>query len=465
MFKMIFEREILNQIRLQKFLVSVIVTLVLTVLCLGISSERYLYKVGEYTRAVQHQRDMLARTRNMTEMALGTGVFETADQVVFRKPNSLFIFCNGKDDHLGDIAKFSSKSVPLYAEPYSALNRVTHFDLRNTLSDFVGKLDFGDIIKFLFSLIAVFIGFDIISSEREQGTLKLIYANSISRLTIIFAKWCAGLVIIAVALIIALLISFLYLNFAKDISFQVSQGVRIIMLFALALFYVLVFYQLSFLASGKVSSSKTAMVSLVVFWAAVAFMLPNAGTMFGRYFSPMPPIDYMHTEEGTIKKKYDDAIIKLMNSGDREGILAVQEKSRDETWQMQKYYIDSLYKQYRTALAWSLASPAAVFDAGAEIVMGTSTADYTRFMDRVRLTNEAYTNLIRNWKPRERSFDYRKQFNTDLNELIVNASYDDNRLTFRESIEEAASYFILLIILNALLMGIILKMNIRVHIT
>ncbi len=463
MFRFIFEREVLNQIRLHKFLVSTTVTLALTLLCLGVSSERYLYKTKEYTSAIQHQRDILTRTKSMTEASLGNGVFETVDHAVFRKPNPLFVLCNGKDDSLGDIARLSSRSMPLYLESYSSLNQVSNFDLGNTLSDMVNSLDFRNIVKFLFSLIAVFIGFDIVSSEREQGTLKLIMANSVARQTFVFAKWSAGLAVMAAALIFALIFALLYLYTFLHIGLDAEHGARIMALFGFSLLYMLIFYQLAFLASSIAKSSNMAMVALVIFWVMTTFILPNSVTMLGKYFTPTPPIDYIRMEEDAISKKYSAAMTNSRE--DNTKILEVRENIQRDIGRAQQHYINSLRKQYSAAVAWSLLSPASIFDNAAEIVSGTSISDYDQFMERVRVTNESYASLIKNWKFENRLFEYRKQFNITVNELITDASLDNNRLGLGKSIEKASSYIILLIIINVLLFCTILTLDIRVHLT
>lgn len=450
MFKILFEMEMLHQLRLNKFLISAATAIIVSVLCMSISTERYLYKRGEHTRAVQNQLDILEQTKEMTAETLDKSMFKTVG-TVFRKPNPLFVFCMGKDDILGDIVKMSGQSTPVFAESYSTLNDITVFDIKNVLADVANKIDFGIVVKLFFSLVAVFIGFDIVSSERERGTLKQICSNSISRMTIFIAKWAAGTVILIAALLFAVSMAVLYLVLAKGIVPDVGQGLRILLLFCTSLLYTMIFYQCSVLASSVVSDSKSSMLIMLIFWAVTIFIIPDIGTMFGKHLSPVPSLDYTWLEEDAISDKYTKIEKEQSESGDRTAARSLRQRKAHEVWQMQKYYLDTLHKQRRAAIAASLLSPAVVFDTAAELLAGTSVADYERFMDRARMVNEETAKMKNDYFSRKkRTFDYRKEFNVGLNELITHTSLADNRLALDESINSSWKYLALLTVMNVL---------------
>ena len=55
-------------------------------------------------------------------------------------------------------------------------------------------MDWGFIIGYVLSLIALLFTFDSISHEREQGTLRLMFANSIPRHTVLIGKFLGALI-------------------------------------------------------------------------------------------------------------------------------------------------------------------------------------------------------------------------------------------------------------------------------
>ena len=456
MFRLLFEMEILNQLRLNKFLISAVTAIVVSVLCMSLSTERYLYKSGEHNRAVQNQLDILDQTKNMTVARLDNSTFKTVAQIVFRKPNPLFVFCMGKDTILGDMVRVGGRT-PVFAESYSQLNDITGFDIKNVLADVANKIDFGIVVKLFFSLVAVFTGFDIISSERERGTLKQVCSNSVSRMTIIMAKWAAGTTIIILTLLFAVGMAVLYLVLAQGIVPDDGQGIRILLLFCASLLYVMIFYQCSVLASSVVSSSKSSMLVMLIFWVVSIFIVPDIGSMLGKYLSPIPALDYTFQEENFISDKYKKLENEQRKSGDRASALSLRQRKAHEVWQMQKHYLDALHKQRRTVVAVSLISPAVVFDNVTELITGTSVADYERFMDRARMVNEKTANMRNEYfAQKERTFDFRKEFNIGLNELITQTSLADNRLVIDESIKSSWKYLALLMVMNVLVFLLIL---------
>ena len=67
-------------------------------------------------------------------------------------------------------------------------------------------------IGYVLSLIAILFTFDLISGEREHGTLRLTLANSVPRHTVLIGKFLGALVSISVPFTLAILINLVFLS-------------------------------------------------------------------------------------------------------------------------------------------------------------------------------------------------------------------------------------------------------------
>ena len=97
------------------------------------------------------------------------------------------------EDRFGVVGDLSSSNVPFMAQPIGKTQTNNEFDLDEVLDESFGSIDFAMIINLLFSLVAIFLAFDLVSRERELGTLKLLHVNYVSRSTVISGKWLAGM--------------------------------------------------------------------------------------------------------------------------------------------------------------------------------------------------------------------------------------------------------------------------------
>ena len=64
-------------------------------------------------------------------------------------------------------------------------------------------MDWAFIIGYVLSLIALLFTFDSVSGEREQGTLRLMLANSIPRHTVLIGKFLGALISITIPFLLA----------------------------------------------------------------------------------------------------------------------------------------------------------------------------------------------------------------------------------------------------------------------
>ncbi len=435
MFKIIYQKELLNQIGSQKFAVSLLLVLALTLLSVSLAGEQYKHRLHEYSKVIAKQQSIQSATRSMTLETLGDGNFETVDMLIVRKPTALSIFAGEKEYTLGDVVEIELREYSVYAQPYSALNDIIPIRLRDFMSKISGLFDFSNIIKILFSLIAILVGFDIISREKMEGTLRQIHANSISRATFLYAKWTAGFTVTVLAVLFSFLLALLYLLLRKNIVFSFEEMLRIALFGCGSILYLSFFYTLAVLASTIAGESKHAIMIMLITWVSVVFVIPNTVHIAAERLFVDTPMDELTTQKMAVYKKDAETTTRLRNENKIRELKEIRARQRKDINEIKKKQYEQHLAQRAKIQSFIMISPAVCYQELSERILGTSADDYMAFMDRARTLNGIYEDMFAEYVSRkQRTFEFRKSFNVELNDTFIRASSDNNRLSLRDSL-------------------------------
>ena len=149
------------------------------------------------------------------------------------------------------------------------------------------EFDLTFIIGIVLSFLALVLTFDSVSGDREEGTLRQILSNTVSRPVVLVGKF--------VAVLLVLLITILLGSILSTIIFQIQIGQDIIFLFPwetlltipVSLVYLSIFISLGLWISASVARSSTSLSLLLLMWITVVVLAPNIGGMLVQRFSPV----------------------------------------------------------------------------------------------------------------------------------------------------------------------------------
>jgi ABC-type transport system involved in multi-copper enzyme maturation permease subunit len=160
----------------------------------------------------------------------------------------------------------------------------------NVVYAFFPAPDFLYVVRVVLSLIALLFGFDQISREREQGTLKLLLSGPVSRARVLLGKWIGNFLSLSVPFLLVTLLGVAVLLFDPDVRFTSDQLGRLGIILALALLYLAFFLSLGMLVSALTRRAATSVIVLLFAWALLVFVLPNLGTLVARQFVSVPSV-------------------------------------------------------------------------------------------------------------------------------------------------------------------------------
>ncbi len=202
-------------------------------------------------------------------------------------PAAISIFAKGVDAHLGRLYYITVRGI----EVQDIEQSVNRLFLLFTVPDMLF------IIKVMLSLIALLFGFDAITGERENGTLKLALASGSNRVALLFGKLLGRFTLVALPFSFLFLAAAVVVSLLPDIRADAGYWQRILFFLLAANLYIFLFGALAILVSSLVQRSTAAMTLCISVWVLFIFVVPQFGMALARAASDVPPGDRIDMEQ------------------------------------------------------------------------------------------------------------------------------------------------------------------------
>ena len=276
MIGIVFKKEMLSHLLSQRFAACTVLAVVLIIANGVLTSQTYVHKKASYLtqRAAEetklHEityysalgRDWLVSTKS--------GFKPKAAPRALRAPRPLAVFAQGAERQAGQAVKVMLFNVPYQAE------EVSPFQSSNPYLAIFAFFDMVYIFQLVLGLLAVLIASEAISGEKEDGTLRLMLTTNASRAQVLAGKVLAGLTTLAIPTALGFILLTILLLGTENIEVGVGEWVRVGLLFALSLLYLLVFYLIGLMISCVTHRSATSLIYALFAWALLAIVLPNS---------------------------------------------------------------------------------------------------------------------------------------------------------------------------------------------
>ncbi|MFD2521078.1 DUF3526 domain-containing protein [Emticicia soli] len=182
-------------------------------------------------------------------------------------------------------------------------------DLMNPMYQLIGNLDFSFVLLYLFPLIIIAFGFNLVSEEKEEGTWSLVLSQAISPLKMLLIKMGIRYVSVLAVLLLLFFIAKLYLQISFDVAFiaYIVNSLLYVSFWFCAVWLVVSFHK---------NSSQNALI-LLTSWVLLTIVIPASVNAAIVHLYPAPEAfstvlesrDGYHTKwdkpkEPTIQKFY-----------------------------------------------------------------------------------------------------------------------------------------------------------------
>ena len=276
MIGIVFKKEMLSHLLSQRFAACTVLAVVLIIANGVLTSQTYVYKKASYLtqRAVEetklHEITYYSVLGWDWLMSPNAGFKPKAAPRALRAPRPLAVFAQGAERQAGQAVKVMLFNVPYQAE------EVSPFQSSNPYLAIFAFFDMVYIFQLVLGLLAILIASEAISGEKEDGTLRLMLTTNVSRAQVLVGKILAGLTTLAIPTALGFILLTILLLGTENIEVEIGEWVRVGLLFALSLLYLLVFYLIGLVISCATHRSATSLIYALFAWALLAIVLPNS---------------------------------------------------------------------------------------------------------------------------------------------------------------------------------------------
>ncbi|WP_103070293.1 DUF3526 domain-containing protein [Aquimarina sediminis] len=269
-----------------------------------------------------------------------------------------------------------------------------------------GNFDLAFVVVYLLPLLIIAFSYNVLSSEKESGSLRLLASQPIDIRKWVLQKLVLRFFWLSILVLISLLLVFAFLNINWSSIITILPG-----LFTLILSYMLFWFALSFLVNLFVDSSAKNAISLLGLWVLFVLLVPSILNQLGTTLYPMPSrtlmINQMRSLKADATKKQDKILDNFLRDhpeyaindstqtrGFYHNYMASQKLVKEELQPVIKSYETQLRKQQYWLARLKWISPAVTVQESLNKMAGTSTEDYQQFRKQVIAFAETWRGFL-----------------------------------------------------------------------
>ncbi len=393
MIRLLIEKELREIIGSAKFAISFAVCSLLIVLSFYSGATNYKNTVAQYEAA---------KRANIRQMEGVTDWFSVRNHRIFLPPQPLATLVSGISNDIGRTIKVEGRGEldavdsRYNDEPAFAVFRF---------------LDLEFIFQIVLSLFAIVFAYDAINGEKEQGTLRLSFANAVPKDKYILGKLIGTFTSLAVPLLVPILIGCLLLP-ALGVALTAGEWMRLALIILAGLLYFGVFLSLSVFVSALTHRSSSSFLLLLVVWIFAVLIIPRASVLLAGRAVDVPSVDEVASQKIRYSSqlwKEDRTQMAAFKSTATEPMKQFEEfqqmmqKQSDERDKKMQEFSGTLNEdrankqmvQQRLALSIARVSPSAVFSMAAASLASTALDLKERFRNEATSYQQSYANFIK----------------------------------------------------------------------
>lgn len=255
------------------------------------------------------------------------------------------------------------------------------------------SVDWIFILIYIIGFICIAFSYNAFSGEKEKGTLKLIFSNSIPKWKLIVGKLVGILICICIPFIIGCMLNLLIIQMNPAVSFGAVDYILILVFMSVAILFISFNILLGFFVSTLTSRPIHSLNMVLVIWIFLSIILPSIS-----WISAKKMVDISSNQK--IAEQIESEEIKIMKSGkyytgwdgsdagkppnknvrSRAEWVNVTTNLRMNIWNS---FLNDNIKQTNIAILYSKFSPVSVFRFIGERISDNGFYGFLRFHNQV----------------------------------------------------------------------------------
>ena len=305
---------------------------------------------------------------------------KSEDPIVVIPPTPLGIFAKGLDENLcRSYGSGLGGQISVSSKQQSVNNLFKLFTAPDLLY----------VIKVILSLCAMLFAFDIVSGEKEIGTLRQSLSNSLKRPILIIGKWIGGFTSFILPFFMAVLLGTIFVTLSPMVDMNPYNLLKLGLFLLNSVIYLAVFFSLGLLISCLTHRSSTSLVISLFVWAILVFLVPNLGNILARQLVRIPTVQQLELrrEQSWIINRFKKYRTDASEHDE------IDSRLRAENDKLTEDYRNRFNRLAKVSQNITRISPAAAFTFLVTDIMGTGMAE-ERKLKRAVLQ---YKDILGDW--------------------------------------------------------------------
>ena len=318
-------------------------------------------------------------------------------RLAIMQPEKLSFLSTGQSDMYTHF-----KSPTVYGNNFA----LDYSEMVNPVQLLFGSFDLAFIIIYILPLLIIAFTFNILSKEKELGTLRLLGAQPIS-----IIKWLLHKMTIRYLIFTAITLATLLISITIFSANALTEFNDLLSLLLTVAGYVFFWFIISCIVNIKINDSSKNALTLVGIWLLIVLILPASINQIGNSLYPTPSRLKMINEIRLIKKNSEEKQNEIMDSylrnhpelaqgnnkqkfGFWHNYFASEKVMEEETKPLLAEYDLQLKKQQKLISTFKYFSPAILMQQSLNNVAGTSEKHYNDYKKQVYEFSDTWRNYL-----------------------------------------------------------------------
>ncbi len=267
MIRKIAGKEFLSNLLTLRFMVAMLLLVILTGLFSSILIGDYKKELREYDKSVAKNNAELKQVLT----------YQNLTPTIYKPPEILTLFSTGVEANVAKSATINIQDIPFLAS--SSLSK-------SPLLSVFPVFDVVLVFKLVISVLAFLLAYDALSGEKEDGTLRLMLANNVSRAQILLGKFIGGMLTLALPIALGFLIVILMMVLSPMITLTGGEWLRLGLMFVLSLIMVAALFNIGLLISSLTKRASDTLMLLLFIWVVFLLIIPNLSSYLAVKLKP-----------------------------------------------------------------------------------------------------------------------------------------------------------------------------------
>jgi len=393
MLALIIKKELQDIIRSQKFVWAFFTTSLLILLSFYVGGQNYHLQQRQFESA---KSENLRQMKGITDWAM-------VNHHIYLPADPLFTLVNGIDN---DIARNTAMF---------GIGELESNDSRYMQEPLLAAFRFLD-LQFLFivvlTLFGILFGYNMINGEKENGTLRLVFANSLPKDKFVLGKLIGAFIAVVLPLLIPIFLGYLIL-IILGVPMDIDAWIRLSIVIAVGLLLFTFFLTLSIFFSAFTEKSALSFLYMIVVWIFFVFIWPKGSVLLSGRAVDVLSVDeiafqkagfrsqlwaeemkriaaYKSPQTTDMDKMFED-FNKFMNDLSNER----NEKNSKFNQKLNQERMNRQNVQQTAAFSFSRLSPVAGFTLAAVQIAGSGLNLKQRYAESLKRYQDSYASFLR----------------------------------------------------------------------